>query len=168
MMRSGRTIAGFTLVEVLAAIVVISIVGAVVLPVVTTLSRRQAEAATSRAEVQAMAHAADQVVRLLREAPTRSDGSLAIAASSAQGVRFVDGRGIEVDEGTLLLHAVGGRTGVLLENVGAFELRFMDEAGTAPASEPDLAWRIRYRIDSGGETLAGTVFPRARLGGGGA
>ncbi|MEM7627988.1 MAG: prepilin-type N-terminal cleavage/methylation domain-containing protein [Planctomycetota bacterium] len=166
MNRTGQERQGFTLVEVLAAIVVISIIGSIVVPVLTTLSRRHVDAVRERASVQAMSHAADQIVRLLRESPTRSDGSLAISVSAPDQIRFSDGRGLEFAAGDLVLHLDDGRSGTLLEAVDVFEIELLDAAGAAAPAEPGEAWRIRYRVETGEQVVAGVVFPRARLGGG--
>lgn len=164
MMRVHGRQHGFTLVEVIASIVIMSVIAAVVLPVMTTFSRRHAEAATERAAVQRIAHAGDRLARVLRESPTRSDGRLAIDAAETDALRFSDGRGIELDGSDLMLHLPDGRSGLLLSDVETFQIGLLDASGAAAPVDPIEGWRITYELTAEGQTLAGVVFPRALMG----
>lgn len=159
---------GFTLVELLASIVVLAIIGAVVLPLVATATSRYRIATDQRAAVERVAYALDRVVRLIREAPAGPGGTLDLASASADALRFGDGRGIEMASGDLVLRLPDGTTGVLCPDVDVVELRYIAADGVTDvgATDPARAWRVEVRLGAAGVELIAAAFPRVRTMGG--
>ena len=167
-MAERTTARGFTLVELMASIVVIAIIGAVILPLVATATSRYRLATDERAAVERVAYALDRVVRLIRETPAGPGGTLDLAAASADALRFGDGRGIEMDSGDLVLRQSDGSTSVLCPDVDAIELRYIASDGVTDvgATDPTQAWRVEVRLGSAGVELVAAAFPRVRTMGG--
>jgi prepilin-type N-terminal cleavage/methylation domain-containing protein len=156
----------FTLVEVLAAVVVLGIIGAVVLPTVFTASTRIASAESDRRSVEQVAFAMDRVVRTLREIPLDANRAFVLPAAGATEITLDDGRRLWLDGTTLRYRDADGNEAPLCTAVDAFTLSFLAADGVtdALASDPADTWSVHVRLEAQGVTLAAVAFPRVRAG----
>jgi prepilin-type N-terminal cleavage/methylation domain-containing protein len=174
-----RGAAAFTLVEMIAAIVVMSVVAAVVLPTVSAASDQMAAANAERLAAEEAAFAADRVARELREIPLNT-ATAALALTDAQADRIVWSNprgvpagefvsGIDLDTGAIVLLDGAGNARVLIDEVTAFEIRYVDESGvqvTDAATRAQRTHHFEVRLVARGVEYRVTAFPRVLVGGG--
>ena len=154
-----------TLIEMLVAITVLAVVGAVLLPVINSAVDVYAATSTLRNASENCSFAMDRAVRLLRDAPSGSTaGQVGITTAQANEVRFSDGRGLSLSNGVLLIRQADGTTAPLCRNVTAFELTYLDQDGVvSTAATPALTQRINVRIALAETQLTATAVIRARM-----
>lgn len=163
--RSSRR-RGFTLVELLAAILVLSIVAAIVMPVTMSSYSSMADARRERAATERVAHALDRVVRLLREMPwSEDDEELDMPGSLASAFALGDGRGVGL-VGTELRITDGTRYAVLCPSVTTFEVDYIaaDGVTSVRSSDPKSAHSFHVTLEADGVRMTSAVFPRSRIG----
>lgn len=155
-----------TLVETLASIVVLSIIGATTLPLLFVAGDSLADATQTRRSAEHAAFAMDRTIRLLRESPEGATrGTLAISSATLTGVRFTDGRGIELTGTTLYLYDTSGTRAALCEDVRSFTLGYLAKDGTTSTqATPASTHRFDIRLDVGGMRLNAAAFARVRIG----
>ncbi len=153
-----------TLLELVAAMTVISVVAAVLLPVINGAADGYASAVSTRRAVEAVAFATDRAVRLLRETPEgATPGTVGIASSSADAVRFTDGRGLRRVGDTLEVLDETGAAAVLCRGVSAFEIGYFGDNGTTPTmGTPTATQRYTVRLAASGAELRAVAFIRVR------
>ena len=157
---------GLTLLELIAAITVMSVVAVSVFPVIASAADGYASASQTRQETERIAFAMDRCIRLLREA-TGSDpvGSLELTTATADRIVFADGRGIALS-GTDLVYIESGQADApLCREVSAFQIDYIGNDGvTDTISAPAETQRFIVTLSTGGQTLTGSAFARARIG----
>jgi len=153
-----------TLVEMVAAIVVLSIVGAMVLPIMAGATDAYAESVAVRRASERAGYAMERAIRLLRDAPAgTAAGEVGIASATAASVAFTDGRGLVLRGGTLMLVTPAGET-PLASGVRSLTLGFIGADGiTSVVAMPRLTYRFLIGIDVDGLELRGVAMPRVRL-----
>lgn len=155
-----------TLLEVMVSVVLLSIAGAAVLPVMDASARLYAESASTRGETGRLRYAMDRVVRVLREAPSgAAPGSLGLARLDDSSIEFEGGVGLALENGVLLIRDPDLGEGVLLTGAIAFSIRALDEDGVSElrgdgASRAD---RFLVTLSTGHAELRTVVFPRVRM-----
>lgn len=164
---------GFTLVEVIAVMLIMSLAAVVVMPVVTVLLGRVDDSQGRRAAAAAVHTAMDQVSRTVREWPAENGRITGIVAyrdgGDLIGLEVPGSGGFRLDSGTLLLIDETGTDGVLCEGVGGFEIRALGRATDLPLfTDEDLvgAVTVQFRIESAGVRADGVAFVRATGGAG--
>lgn len=164
--HSSRRAMGMTLVEMMASIVVLSVVGATTLPLLFVAGDSLADATQTRRSAEHAAFAMDRTIRLLREAPEGATrGTLAISSASPSSVRFGDGRGIELTGSTLYLYDSAGTRAVLCEDVRTFTLGYLAKDGTTSTlATPATTQRFTISMNVGGMELGSAAFARVRIG----
>lgn len=156
---------GLTLVEVICAITILSVIAAVVLPVLSGATDAYANASNTRHAVDSAAYAIERAVRLLRDAPPGTvQGAVGIAAATPQSVTFTDGRGLELSNGTLFLRQNATTTAPLCRNVTAFNLSYLSRDGvTSVIAAPTTTHRFNITLIAAGMELRTSAFPRVEL-----
>lgn len=155
----------FTLIELIAAILVMSIISSVVLPVVVTATQNYAEAASEREAAEAAAFAVDRAVRFVREIPVDDDSEAEIATIESGRVLLDDGSGLELSSGQLLLRDNAGTPHVLCDDVDTFELAYRQSDGVTATTDRAAVWTITVRLETRGVELRSEAFIRERVGG---
>lgn len=162
------TARGITLVETLACVTVLAVVGATVMPVIDAVGSGYAESVAQRRTVERLSFASDRISRVLREIPA-SDGDegLAIALIDEGSIRLLNGTGVWLD-GERLVLATGAGQAVLCEDVDSFTVVAMGRGGVGLTMDaPRQTRRIGFEISSGGMSMRTAVFPRSAIGMGG-
>lgn len=154
----------FSLVEVVASVVVLGVVAAVLLPLISGVAGAYAAAADVREKTERVAFALDRCVRLLRETPAGADAStVAIDVAADDLVRFSDGRGLELSGDVLLLRTPSG-TSPLCRAVSSFQVSFLAADGvTSTLAVPADTHSYHVSIVADGVTLGAAAFPRCRM-----
>lgn len=154
-----------TLIEVVCAITIIAVIAAVVLPVLSSATDAYANASSARTAVESVAYAVEKSVRLFRDVPPGStDGTVGIAAASANSVLFTDGRGLEMSGTTLLLRTSPTVTAPLCRNVSVFQVTYLSKDGvTNVQATPTQAQRFNIRLAAAGVELRSSAFARVEM-----
>lgn len=158
--------AAFTLLELLAAVVVMSIIAAVIAPVVATASESYTVTREVRSSTERVAYALDRVTRMVRQAPIGEDDSgVGVATATSTTLIFTDGSGLALDGDTLEMVLPTGETAPLCTEVESFEIRYLDRDGTTDVmATPERTHRFSITIRSGGAELSVLVHPRVWIG----
>lgn len=155
----------FTLLEAVVTIVVLSVVAAVVLPVVNAAADAyNASSAVERA-VDDSVYALDCITRLLREAPMgASYGQIGVAEFGEDRVVFSDGTGCRLKAGELQQRSADGSWATLCDQVEGFELIALTATGGDASSDPTQVQVFHVRLVRLGFELRAAAFCRARYG----
>jgi prepilin-type N-terminal cleavage/methylation domain-containing protein len=161
--RSGRR--GFTLLEATAAIIVLSVVAAVLGPVIHGAGEAYANSASVRRSAEKGAYAMERAVRLLRDTPAGATrGTVGITIASPSQVRFGDGRGLEMSGATLRLRDSGGGLADLCDNVTVFTIAYIGNDGvTDTSATPASTQRFNITIITDGFELRSSALARVRV-----
>lgn len=161
--RAGR---GLTLLELIAAITVMSVIAVSVFPVIASAADAYASATRTREDTERIAFAMDRCIRLLREA-TGSDpvGSLDLTTATVDRVVFADGRGVGLS-GTDLVYIESGQPDApLCRDVTTFRIDYYGNDGvTSTIAIPGDTQRFVITLTTEGITLTGSAFARSRIG----
>ena len=155
---------GFTLLELMATMLVVSIIIVVVMPVITTAVSRYGEAAAVRRTTERVSYATDRVVRLLREIPIDANGRADIDSLTGTGVTLNDASGVRLSSGALLLAEPGGDENTLCDDITTFEIQGYAADGVTTTNDLSEIWSIRVRIVSDEVELRTLAFLRGRIG----
>lgn len=157
---------GLTLVEMIATITVLGIVGATVLPVIEASGAHYAESASLRRSADRVSFAIDRVSRVLREIPATEEGNgLAIVTIRSDEITLANGTSIRMDGDRLVLE-IDGRVGAVCEGVSEFVVVATGADGvTSTVESPRDTRRIGIGIVAEGMSVRSAVFPRACMGG---
>ena len=154
---------GYTLLELVVALIVISIISAAVMPVIVGATDAYAATRDARSTADDAAFAASTVVRLIQEAPGGDTTRLAITSADAESIRFDDGTGLRLDGETLTLLTPEGN-GPLARSVSTFRLIYLGPDGRTPAEQPADAHRIHVTLTIGSFSISTAAFPRVNIG----
>ena len=158
---------GMTLVELMLAVVVLSIIAAVLVPTITTAADSYTSAVTTRAVADDVAFALERAVRLCREAPGGTNpGDAGISSASATSITFTSGAGLRLSGTDLLLQKSAVDSAVLCRDVQTFSLELLAKDGvTSTMAAPTQTQRINIRLKARGLDLSCAAFLRATVGG---
>jgi len=156
----------FTLLELMAAIVVMSIISVVLLPVLTSASESYTTTREVRARTEHMAFALDRIARMIRQAPIGADDSgVGIQTATANSVVFADGTGIELSSGQLELVVPGESNALLCDGVDSLSIQYFANDGiTSTLATPTDTHRISVTLTSGQLTMSVVAHPRVWIG----
>lgn len=165
-MRHRTTHHAFTLLEAALAMTVLSVLAAVLSPMMLAASQSYATAFRVREATEQSAYAMDRVVRMLRETPISqtSPDLLAIVQASPSMIQFESGHRIELIDDTLMMTGSDAISGSLCQQVDIFEILSIDSDGQTPVSDATHAHSFRIRLRAAGLELSSVVFPRVRMG----
>jgi len=158
--------AAFTLLELVTAMTIMAIIGAVVMPVIVSASDTYAASREARASTERVLHALDRFARLVRRAPWAEDDSgLGVGVAQGERLEFEDGTGMRLDADTLVILDESGVAHALCTRIDAIEFLYLDAHGDAmDPVVPERIHRIGVRITSGGFTLSAYAMPRVWIG----
>lgn len=155
-----------TLLEMMAAVLILSIAATAALPVIDAASRTYTETARTRTETARLRYAVDRITRVLRQTPVGEVvGTLGIERFGDGVIEFTDGTGVELDGVTLLLLDGDLGDAILLEGVSIFEIIPLADDGSttlAPAAAAE-ADRFRVHLATPAAELRTIVYPRVRM-----
>ncbi|RMH14687.1 MAG: type II secretion system protein [Planctomycetota bacterium] len=155
----------FTLVEAIVTTVILSIIAAIVLPVLNGAADSFGASSQAERVVDDSTYAINRVIRLLREAPQGgSPGTIGVTSLSSSSVVFTDQSGCRLSGGRLEIRPAGGTWGTLCDDVEAFELRALDSTGADSSASPEQTQRFEVRLLRGGLELRASAFCRSRYG----
>lgn len=165
--RISGPVRGFTLIELMATMIIISTVAAVTSGILMSASQVYAKSATQRRSAENVASALDRVVRLFREAPSKTSpaGAADMTSAGPTAVSFSDGSGVSLSGSVLRLSGGGITNSPLCNGVTAFTLTYLDSAGATVnvAGGTDTVRRVTIRLAAGGTELQSTAWLRASL-----
>jgi prepilin-type N-terminal cleavage/methylation domain-containing protein len=155
----------FTLLEALIAIMVVGVVAALAFPLLHTSSSGLASATSAARTIDRCAYAIDRITRELREGEVNpTTGAMLLQTADVDAVRFLSGRGLELDGDTLFVHDDAGTRAPLVDGVESFVVRYLGQDGrTDTRLTPASTQRFEVELRVGGLTLATAAVPRARM-----
>ncbi len=156
-----------TLLEMTAAITVLGVISAAILPVIASSADAYASAARTRRDTERIAFAAERCVRLLREADAGAAvGELDISIAAPDHVLFTSGRGFRLDGADLVLIMPGEPEAPICRDVDSLVIQYLGADGvTSTSATPNATHRFNVTIESGDLALSVTAFARAQIGG---
>lgn len=167
-MRFGRVQVGggFTLVELIVAMTIMSVIAVVVMPIIVSSTDTYASARSARGTTERVVYALERFGRLVREAPFDEDaGVLSVTSASATSLVFGDGTGIRLSGDRLEMLAPDGDWVTLCTGVDRARLTYFDDSGDPMMLvAPGEIRRVGLTVESGGFTLGGYAFARSWIG----
>ncbi len=156
----------FTLLELVAAILVMSIISVTIFPVIHSASESFISARQARSSTEQAAFALDRIVRVIRQAPIGTDESgVGITASTSSSLTLSDGNGFQLTSSTLELLVPGSSPVPLCKDVDTLELTLLKDDGTQGALDSiQDAHRIHVRLVVESVELEVVVHPRVWIG----
>jgi len=154
---------GFSLLELLTAATIMSIIAAVITPVIIASSDAYVETRDAKADTERVLYALERGGRLIRGIPWASDDSgIGITAAEPDRIVLESGVGLRLTGNTLEILDESGEPHPLCADVDALELVYFDEGGrTMSPVIPTQVHRVAIRVTSGGVTLSTHAMPRA-------
>ncbi len=164
--RTSPSRHAFTLLELLAAVLVMSIIAAVLMPIITSASQVYTQTRRVRTGTEHVAFAIDRVTRILREAPIGpGDSGIGVASATPTRVAFTDGTGFQLSGSTLEMLLPAGGSAPLCEGVDDVVITYLASDGVSDTSAaPALTQRFVVTITSGQVEMSVLVFPRVWIG----
>jgi len=164
--RNTRHPDAFTLLELLATVVVMCVIGAVLVPVMTSSSEAYTTTRDVRNRTEQAAHALDRMVRVVREAPIGSDATgIGVQSASATSLSFTDGTGVIYANGQLELMVPGQPNALLCDAIDDFRIDYLaDDGRTSTLATPGATHRIVFTLSSGPLHLSAVAHPRVWIG----
>ncbi len=157
---------GFSLLEMIIAMTVMSVIAAVIMPVIVSSTDAYAVARDTRADTDRVLYALERSARLVREAPFAADESgLAVQVGSATRFILTDGSGLRLSGDQLELLKPGGQSSVLCSGIDRVQFTYYDSSG-APMTivNPSQIHRVCMRIQSGAVDMEMYAMPRSWIG----
>ena len=155
---------GFTLIELIATMVVLAIAAASVTPLLIGLTDSARAARHRLAMLDALHRALDRSARLLREASPGVEGGVDLSEATAAGFALADGRGVRFLDGTLWLDPGDGSTWPLARGIDSFSVRYLTSDGVTEADDPAAMQRVAIMVQDDGVPLTTIVYFRAGAG----
>ena len=156
--------AGISMLEMVASIVITSVIAVTVLPLVNGAVDAQSKAASIRLETENLTYAMERMVRTLRDAPPgASAGTVGITSATATSIALSDGRQFSLTSGELTMRS-SGTSAVLCRGVTALELSLVGEDGmTSTSGSLDRTRRVHIRLAGATTEIRSSAFIRVGL-----
>lgn len=155
---------GFTVIEMVAVIVIMGTLAVVITPMVITASSSYTDSTHQRTAVSSLNYALDRISRLFREASPAVDGTTDITTALPGKVVFDDGSMVELIGTTLWFTAAGQTAQPLAQNINQFTISYLQKDGvTNSSSSPNTTHRVTIVIASDGVELRSAVFLRETM-----
>lgn len=157
---------GFTLVELLAATVIMSIISVILMPIIVSASDSYITARQVRSSTERAGFALDRLTRIVRQAPIGSGNvGVGITTATSDSIVFSDGTGVQLSGSTLEMLVPGNDPAPLCFLVESFEVRFLaDDGVTNTVSDPTKTHRIVFTVITDGVEMSVLVHPRVWIG----
>ncbi len=161
---------GMTLLEAMLTIVIVSIIAAIVTPIVASATENYAAAANTRQDVEQAAFAMERIVRVLREIPLDEANPelLGISSLTSDSITLDDNRELRLVGERLVLTDRTGLSGDLCDRMTVFTVELFSTDGlTAVTADDPAAHVLQVTLVMAGLDLRTRVMPRVRMTGGG-
>ena len=156
----------FTLLEMIVAMTIMSIIAAVIMPIIMTSTDSYAVSRDTRAATDRVLYALERAARFVRETPFAVDESgLAVQTANASQFILQDGSGFRISGSNFEILKPGGTSAILCSGVDRISLVYYD-AGGNPMSlvNPANIHRVSLQIQSGSTSLSMYAMPRSWIG----
>lgn len=153
----------FTLIELMAVVVITGIVAGVIMPTISVALGRHADAVAERERTERSVYALDRMLGIVRELPVNEDGTLAVDNASVTALVPTAGGGFEAAGGVLYLRDPVGDRLVLIDAIDSLAIAYRGADGLA--CDAADAWVIDITLTIDGEPIAVAGFVRERIGG---
>lgn len=157
---------GFSLLELIVAMIIMSIIAGVITPIIMTSTDSYAVSRDTRADTDRVLYALERTARFVRETPFAADDS-GIAVQSATSSQFIlqDGSGFRLSGSDFEILKPGGTSAILCSDVDRISLVYYNAAGNPMALvNPVNIHRVSLQIQSGSTTLSMYAMPRSWIG----
>ncbi len=157
---------GFTLLEMVAAVVVMSIISVTLMPVIAGASDSYASARAVRSSTERAAFALDRIARIVREAPI-GNGNTGVGIDSAtqSEVIFSDKTGVRLSGTTLEMLVPGQGAVPLCFDVDSFVIQYFAQDGvTDTILTPTQTHRLAFTIETANVKMSVLAHPRVWIG----
>lgn len=156
----------FTLLELLASVVIMGVIGAVLLPVISSSSESYTVTRDVRNRSEQAAHALDRMVRIVRSAPIGPGGAgIGVQHASATSLTFTDGTGFVYANGRIEMLVPNQSDALLCDNVDAFRIDYLaDDGRTGTLADPGSAHRVVLTLTTGPLRMSAAAHPRVWIG----
>jgi prepilin-type N-terminal cleavage/methylation domain-containing protein len=167
--RVQRFRSGFTLLELMASVLIMGVISAVLLPVISASSDAYTVTREIRANTENMAFAIDRIARIIREAPIGTDSTgLGVQTATVSTITFTDGTGFELDTDGIMMLVPGESPTLLCPDVDSIQIQYFASDGvTSTLVTPTETHRIVVTITTGQLQMSIVAFPRVWFGQGG-
>ncbi len=157
---------GFTLLEMLAAILVMSIIAATLMPVIGAASDSYAVARQARSSTERAGFALDRITRIARQAPIGAlDTGIGITTATTDSIEFSDGSGVQLLGTTLEMLVAGDDPVPLCSYVESFSVQYLGDDGVSNTIlTPSLTRRFVFSITTQGIEMTVLAHPRVWIG----
>ncbi len=157
---------GFTLLELLASIIVMSIISVTLMPVIGAASESFAVARQVRSSTERAGFALDRVTRVIRQAPIGANNTgVGVSSATASSLTFSDGTGFQLIGTTLEMLVVGNDPVPLCLDVDEFQVVYIGDDGVSnTVNTPTTTHRFMVRVETDGIELTTVVHPRVWIG----
>jgi prepilin-type N-terminal cleavage/methylation domain-containing protein len=164
--RTYSSRSGFTLLELLAAILVISIISATLMPVIASASDSFTVARDARYSTEKSAFALDRIVRIVRQAPIGADDTgVGITSATQSSVEFSDGTGVRLVGTTLEMLVPGENSVPLCLDVESFTvLYYANDGVSSTILTPSQTHRFGFMIVTENVEMTVLAHPRVWIG----
>ena len=153
----------FTLIELLATIMVLGLSMVAVLPVLTSVSDAAHRARTIAHRHHDISIALQRIAGILRESGDPSVAPSMLTVQSATEFRLASGAGIALDSGTLIERATTGQTMPLAPGITRFEVRYLRDDGSTTTAIPQDVHSVEVLLENAEIAAAMRVFLRGRM-----
>lgn len=164
MVRDLTVRRAFTIVELVAAMVVMSVIAGVITPVIVSATDHYAASRDLRTTVDDGAFVIDAMVRIVRETPAALSGGLDLEDAGVDAFVPSNGRGFRLVDDTVELVTEAGQA-PLARGVDGLRIMYLLDDGVTPAATPAEAHRVHIAMEIRGLRLGAVAFPRVRIGG---
>lgn len=149
---------GFTVVELLAVMVVVGTIAAAVTPVLVGASQNHTIASQSRTSMDQLDFALMRITRLIKDAPAGESGGASIVRALPSQVAFEDGAEFQQIGSTLWITVPGAAAAPLCVDVQHVEFHYLGADGeTDVSADPAETRRMRIELQIGESSLTTTV-----------
>ena len=156
---------GFTLIEVIATILVLGIISAVMLPLLQATTQTYATAAEQRSSAADLDNAVARIVSIIRSI----QNSATLAEASAAAFELADGTRVEFNGDALFLTTPDHPSALLCPAIDAFDLEWLGADGTPldfDAGDNVAEVRlVNIAVRSGAVVISTAAGPRLAWGG---
>jgi len=161
--RTSPRFLAFTLIELLATIVVLGLSTAAVLPVVSSISDASRRATTAARTTHEVSIALERAADILRESgdPTVAGSMLSILSSTE--FRLASGAGVGLTGTTLNERTAAGAIKPLARDITRFEVRYLRDDGSTTTPIAQEVHVVEIFLESSDISTAIRVFLRGRM-----
>ncbi len=157
---------GFTLLELLAAVLVMSIISVVLLPVISSASESYTTTRDIRTRTEHVANALDRISRMIREAPIgEGDSGIGVSQATSSTLEFSDGNGFYLENRRIMLLIPDMNPVPLCSDVDDVVVQYLGDDGVVNTiASPGSTHRFVVTVTSGQLEMSVIVHPRVWIG----